>query len=82
VKINVNFYDNSILIIIINYNNYYTYYKLYILYYYKLLYLIVCRAAMNELENEVLKANPNKLVDVGNFRMDADGNTIHKKVKR
>ncbi|KYQ49013.1 Protein canopy-1 [Trachymyrmex zeteki] len=35
---------------------------------------------MNELENEVLKANPNKLVDVGNFRMDADGNTIRKKV--
>lgn len=37
---------------------------------------------MNELENEVLKANPNKLVDVGNFRMDADGNTIRKKVRR
>ncbi|KAG5317039.1 CNPY1 protein, partial [Acromyrmex heyeri] len=41
---------------------------------------LVCRAAMNELENEVLKANPNKLVNVGNFRMDADGNTIYKKV--
>jgi len=35
---------------------------------------------MKELENEVLKANPNKLVDVG-FRMDAEGNTIRKKVR-
>ncbi|KYM95109.1 Protein canopy like protein 2 [Cyphomyrmex costatus] len=41
---------------------------------------LVCRAAMNELETVVLNANPNKLVDVGNFRMDADGNTIRKKV--
>lgn len=37
---------------------------------------------MKELENEVLKANPNKLVHVGNFRMDAEGNTISRKVKR
>lgn len=36
---------------------------------------------MKEFDDEVLKANPNKLVDVGNFRMDADGNTIHKKVR-
>lgn len=36
---------------------------------------------MTELENEVLKANPNKLVDVGNFRMDAEGNIIRKKVR-
>ncbi|KAL6257900.1 hypothetical protein P5V15_011499 [Pogonomyrmex californicus] len=41
---------------------------------------LVCRATMNEIEAEVLKANPNKLVDVGNFRMDAEGNTIRKKI--
>jgi len=41
---------------------------------------LVCRASMDELENEILKTNPNKLVEVGNFRMDAEGNTIHKKV--
>lgn len=41
---------------------------------------LVCRATMTELENEVLKANPNKLVDVGNFRMDAEGNTIRRKI--
>ncbi|KAL0121200.1 hypothetical protein PUN28_008704 [Cardiocondyla obscurior] len=41
---------------------------------------LVCRETMNELENAVLKANPNKLIDVGNFRMDAEGNTIHKKI--
>lgn len=41
---------------------------------------LVCRATMKELEDEVLKANPNKLVDVGNFRMDAEGNTIRRKI--
>lgn len=37
---------------------------------------------MKELEAEVSKANPNKVVEVGSFRMDAKGNTIHKKVKK
>ncbi|XP_011707651.1 PREDICTED: protein canopy homolog 2-like isoform X1 [Wasmannia auropunctata] len=41
---------------------------------------LVCRATMDELEMEVLKANPNRLVDVGNYRMDAEGNTIRRKV--
>ncbi|XP_071652718.1 protein seele [Temnothorax longispinosus] len=41
---------------------------------------LVCRATMRELEEEVLRANPNKLIDVGNFRMDAQGNTISKKI--
>lgn len=39
-------------------------------------------ATMKELEAEVSKTDPNKLVEVGNYRMDAQGNTIHKKVKR
>ncbi|XP_012527843.1 protein seele [Monomorium pharaonis] len=41
---------------------------------------LVCRATIEELENEVLKSNPDKLVDVSNFRMDAEGNTISRKV--
>lgn len=35
---------------------------------------------MQELEKEVIRHNPNKLVYVANFRMDAEGNTEHKKV--
>ncbi|XP_011162472.1 protein seele [Solenopsis invicta] len=41
---------------------------------------LVCRATLEELENDVLKANPNKLVDVGNFRMDAEGNVVRRQV--
>lgn len=37
---------------------------------------------MKELEAEVSKANPNKVVEVGSFRMDAQGNTVHKKVRK
>lgn len=36
---------------------------------------------MKELEVEVSKTDPNKLVEVGSYRMDANGNTIHKKVE-
>ncbi|XP_029167577.1 protein seele [Nylanderia fulva] len=41
---------------------------------------LVCRATMKELQDEISKANPNTLVEVGVYRMDAKGNTIHKKV--
>ncbi|XP_070150817.1 protein seele [Polyergus mexicanus] len=41
---------------------------------------LVCRAAMKELQVEVSKANPNKLIEVGSYRMDAEGNTKHKMV--
>lgn len=41
---------------------------------------LVCRATMKELEYEMLKSDPNRLVEVGNYRMDAEGNTIHKKI--
>ncbi|XP_011870450.1 PREDICTED: protein canopy homolog 2 [Vollenhovia emeryi] len=41
---------------------------------------LVCRATMDELESEVLRHNPEKLVTVGSFRMDAEGNTVHKKI--
>ncbi|XP_012234260.1 protein seele [Linepithema humile] len=47
---------------------------------FKHLKCLVCRTTMKELEAEVSKANPNKVVEVGSFRMDAKGNTIHKKV--
>ncbi|GAB1861958.1 Protein canopy-1-like protein [Camponotus japonicus] len=41
---------------------------------------LVCRATLKELQIEVSKADPNKLIDVGSYRMDAEGNTKHKKV--
>ncbi|KAL6430450.1 hypothetical protein ACFW04_007817 [Cataglyphis niger] len=41
---------------------------------------LVCRAIMKELQAEVSKANPNKLVEVGSYRMDAEGNTKRKMV--
>lgn len=43
--------------------------------------LSVCRAIMKELQAEVSKANPNKLVEVGSYRMDAEGNTKRKMVR-
>lgn len=36
---------------------------------------------MDEMETKVSKMNPNVLVNVGNYKMDAQGNTIYKKVK-
>lgn len=36
---------------------------------------------MNEMEAKVSKMNPNVLVDVGNYKIDAQGNAVYKKVK-
>ncbi|CAL1673054.1 unnamed protein product [Lasius platythorax] len=41
---------------------------------------LVCRATIKELQAEVSKVNPNKLIEVGRYRMDVEGNTIQKKV--
>ncbi|XP_020282752.1 protein seele [Pseudomyrmex gracilis] len=41
---------------------------------------LVCRTIMKEFEAEVFKANPNKVVEVGSFRLDANGNAMHKTV--
>jgi hypothetical protein len=37
---------------------------------------------MNEVDTEVLKTHPDKVVNVGNHRMDAQGNTIYKQVEK
>lgn len=39
---------------------------------------LVCRATMKELQVEVSKTDPKKLVEIGNYRMDAEGNVIRK----
>ncbi|XP_014483141.1 PREDICTED: protein canopy homolog 1 [Dinoponera quadriceps] len=41
---------------------------------------LVCRATMNEVEAKVSKINPKILVEVGNYKMDAQGNQIYKKI--
>ncbi|XP_011145478.1 protein seele [Harpegnathos saltator] len=41
---------------------------------------LVCRATMDEMEAAVSKLNPRVLVDAGNYKMDAQGNTVQKKV--
>jgi len=37
---------------------------------------------MKEIDAEVLKIHPDKVVNVGNHRMDAQGNTIYKQVEK
>lgn len=41
---------------------------------------LVCRTTFDELNKVILKVDKWKKVDVGNFRMDADGNTMQQKV--
>ncbi|XP_037827896.1 protein seele [Lucilia sericata] len=40
----------------------------------------VCKAVVQEIEDEVSKVDPAKRVDVSGFRLDADGNAISKSV--
>ncbi|KAJ8969208.1 hypothetical protein NQ317_011834 [Molorchus minor] len=42
----------------------------------------VCKQSINELTNEIGKIDPNKVVDVGGYRLDADGNYRHKTVPK
>jgi len=37
---------------------------------------------MKEIDTEVLKIHPDKVVNIGNHRMDAQGNTIYKQVEK
>ncbi|KAI4492097.1 hypothetical protein M0802_010105 [Mischocyttarus mexicanus] len=43
---------------------------------------LVCRATMNEMETELGKIDPSIEIEVGNYRMDAQGNSITKKVPK
>lgn len=35
---------------------------------------LVCKAVVDEIENEVDKIDPHKKIDVGSFRLDGNGN--------
>ncbi|KAL2714643.1 protein seele [Vespula squamosa] len=48
----------------------------------KYLKCLVCRATMDELKTELGKIDPSIEIDVGNYRMDAKGNSITKKVSK
>lgn len=48
----------------------------------KYLRCLVCRATMDELKTELGKTNPAIQIEVGNYRMDAEGNTIRRKVSK
>ncbi|XP_014606187.1 PREDICTED: protein canopy homolog 2 [Polistes canadensis] len=43
---------------------------------------LVCRATVNELKTELAKTDPSVKIEVGSYRMDADGNTIRRKVSK
>lgn len=46
----------------------------------KLLRCLVCRSTMNEIEGELAKIDPSREIEIGNYRLDAHGNVIHKKI--
>ncbi|XP_015187918.1 PREDICTED: protein canopy-1 [Polistes dominula] len=48
----------------------------------KYLKCLVCRATMDELKKEVDKINPLLKINVGDFRMDAEGNSNRKSVSK
>jgi len=41
----------------------------------------VCKAVVTELEEAIAKEDPHKMADVSGFRLDAQGNSISKKVR-
>lgn len=41
---------------------------------------LVCRKTIDELKTELGNINPTREIEIGNYRMDAKGNTIRKKV--
>ncbi|XP_033219421.1 protein seele [Belonocnema kinseyi] len=47
---------------------------------YRELRCLVCRSTIDELQHELRKVDPAKKMDVGSFRLDADGNAVFKKV--
>ncbi|XP_063988675.1 protein seele [Diachasmimorpha longicaudata] len=48
----------------------------------KLLQCLVCRATIEEVENVLNKIDPSHQVEVGNYRLDATGNILKKKVSK
>lgn len=44
--------------------------------------ILVCEKSLEELNNAVKKLDPAKRVDVGGYRLDADGNYNHKSVSQ
>lgn len=48
----------------------------------KIYYVTVCRTTMKEVDVEILKIHPDKVINVGSHRMDAQGNTIYKQVEK
>ncbi|CAL7936446.1 unnamed protein product [Xylocopa violacea] len=46
----------------------------------KLLKCLVCRSTVKEIEAELAKIDPSREIEIGNYRLDAQGNIIHKKV--
>lgn len=50
--------------------------------YNKLIFVIfvVCRSTVKEIEEELAKIDPSREIEIGNYRLDAQGNAIHKKV--
>ncbi|XP_029031844.1 protein seele isoform X1 [Osmia bicornis bicornis] len=46
----------------------------------KLLKCLVCRSTITEFERELAKIDPSIEIEVGNYRLDAEGNAIHKKI--
>ncbi|CAK9820087.1 Protein seele [Anthophora plagiata] len=41
---------------------------------------LVCRSTVKEIEEELNKIDPSLEIEIGNYRLDAQGNVIHKKV--
>ncbi|KOX73850.1 Protein canopy like protein 2 [Melipona quadrifasciata] len=39
-----------------------------------------CRSTIKEIEEELAKIDPSRQIEIGNYRLDAQGNVIHKKV--
>ncbi|XP_076237029.1 canopy family protein seele [Calliopsis andreniformis] len=46
----------------------------------KFLKCLVCRSTVKEIEGELSKIDPSREIEIGNYRLDAEGNVIHKKV--
>ncbi|KAF3423347.1 hypothetical protein E2986_04533 [Frieseomelitta varia] len=46
----------------------------------KLLKCLVCRSTIKEIEEELAKIDPSRQIEIGNYRLDAQGNVIHKKI--
>lgn len=42
--------------------------------------ILVCRKTVDELQNKLENIDSSKTVEVGQYRLDADGNALHKKV--